>query len=176
MVDDQQPGGGILSIVPIRSRTDSFGVRPPEPAGFWRAVQWELGGMHLMLGSSLPVRTMWRVAMCFYFWRLFPPCAVCLLHSATAFWPRPAGAWVRCVRSIPRRLPPTVDPCFLGTSANFSFCLCLHRTADSVDRLNAAFDKLMSLSSSTRATRALEQQVPSAVSYTHLTLPTTPYV
>eukprot|EP00752_Nemacystus_decipiens_P010351 g9221.t1 len=48
-------GSGILSIVPSRPRSQSFGVRPPEPAGFWRAFHWELAGMHLMLGSSLPV-------------------------------------------------------------------------------------------------------------------------
>lgn len=48
-------GSGILSIVPSRPRSQSFGVRPPEPAGFWRSFQWELAGMHLMLGSSLPV-------------------------------------------------------------------------------------------------------------------------
>lgn len=48
-------GSGILSIVPSRPRSQSFGVRPPEPAGFWRSFQWEMAGMHLMLGSSLPV-------------------------------------------------------------------------------------------------------------------------
>lgn len=48
-------GGGILSIVPSRPRAQSFGVQPPEPAGFRRSFEWELAGMHLMLGSSLPV-------------------------------------------------------------------------------------------------------------------------
>lgn len=50
-------GTGILSIVPSRPRANYFGGRPPEPAGFWRAFQWELGGMRLMLGSSLQVLT-----------------------------------------------------------------------------------------------------------------------
>lgn len=50
-------GDGILSIVPSRPRGGSFGgTRPPEPAGFWRAFQWELAGMRLMLGSSLQVK------------------------------------------------------------------------------------------------------------------------
>ena len=48
-------GSGILSVVPSRPRAQSFGVRPPEPVGFWRSFRWELAGMHLMLGSSLPV-------------------------------------------------------------------------------------------------------------------------
>lgn len=48
-------GGGILSIVPSRPRAQSFGVQPPEPAGFRRSFEWELAGMHLVLGSSLPV-------------------------------------------------------------------------------------------------------------------------
>ncbi|CAN0521499.1 unnamed protein product, partial [Ectocarpus sp. 12 AP-2014] len=48
-------GGGILSLVPSRPRAQSFGVRPPEPVGFWRSFEWELAGMHLVLGSSLPV-------------------------------------------------------------------------------------------------------------------------
>lgn len=50
-------GTGILSIVPSRPRANYFGGRPPEPVGFWRAFQWELGGMRLMLGSSLQVWT-----------------------------------------------------------------------------------------------------------------------
>ena len=91
-VDDEHPGGGILSIVPSRSRVDSFGVRPPEPVGFWRAVQWELGGMHLMLGSSLPVRTLCGVtALNCFFWQI-SSCVVFRLHSATAVCPRPACA------------------------------------------------------------------------------------
>lgn len=48
-------GTGILSIVPSRPRANYFGGRPPEPTGFWRAFQWELGGMRLMLGSNLQV-------------------------------------------------------------------------------------------------------------------------
>lgn len=46
---------GALSIIPTRPRGGSFGSRPTEPAGFWRAVQWEVAGMRLMLGSSLQV-------------------------------------------------------------------------------------------------------------------------
>lgn len=49
-------GDGIMSLVPSRPRGGSFGgTRPPEPAGFWRAFQWELAGMRLVLGSSLQV-------------------------------------------------------------------------------------------------------------------------
>lgn len=67
------PGDGIMSIVPSRPRGGSFGrTRPPEPAGFWRAFQWELAGMRLMLGSSLQVMLMrcvcrtqrWRLGAC----------------------------------------------------------------------------------------------------------------
>lgn len=54
-------GDGILSIVPSRPHGETFGARPPEPAGFWRAFQWELAGMRLMLGSSL------QVLLCFVF-------------------------------------------------------------------------------------------------------------
>lgn len=56
MPGTSEDGNGIVSIVPSRPRGSSFGgARPPEPAGFWRAFQWELAGMRLMLGSSLQV-------------------------------------------------------------------------------------------------------------------------
>lgn len=55
--DDTGPSSdGILSIVPSQPRGSSYGTPPPEPAGFWRAFQWELAGMRLMLGSNLQVR------------------------------------------------------------------------------------------------------------------------
>lgn len=49
-------GSGELAIIPTRPRGGSFGGRPPEPVGFWRAFQWEVAGMRLVLGSSLQVR------------------------------------------------------------------------------------------------------------------------
>lgn len=69
VVDDALPGNGILSIVPSRPRGESFGTRPPEPAGFWRAFQWEMGGMRLMLGSSLQVCAARDLLSCFVFSR-----------------------------------------------------------------------------------------------------------
>ena len=114
MVGSAHPGGGILSIVPSRSRVDSFGVRPPEPAGFWRAVQWELGGMHLMLGSSLPVRT-YPVA-----------CGDMFLCSSgmdlQCFRGLAACLCLRCLAPIPPQ-PSGHGPCIGGVGRRARCCL-----------------------------------------------------